>query len=154
MNLKTIGSALAIVLLATILCSAVAVLADPGEEILFLGTITDGPHALPGAKWCMVTVDQVISGPYPNCTEVKVRLYISPPFPWGYFETTLSAGDRVEVFGKYSEECTVSLNGNADYYITKYLRPQVPAINTPGLLVLVVMLAALIILGIQRREKR
>lgn len=159
MNLKTIGSALAIVLLVPILCPAFTVVADPGEAILFLGTITDGPQVLFGSKWCVVTVDEVISGPYPNCTQVKVILYTSPLFPWGYFEANLSVGDRVEVFGNYSynpaiDECTVSLNGNADYHIAKYLEPRVPAVTTPGLLALVVMLAALSILGIQRREKR
>jgi hypothetical protein len=157
MNLKMIGSALAITLLAAILSSSVTVVADPGDDIVFLGTITDDPHVLPGAHWCVVTVDEVISGPHPNCTGVKVILYISPP--WGYFEDNLSVGDRVEVFGDYSynpakDECTVSLNGNYDYHITKYREPRVPALTTPGLLALVVLLAALASVGIQRREKR
>jgi hypothetical protein len=71
-------------------------------------------------------IDEVISGPHPNCTLVKVIRYTSPPFPWGYFEANLSVGDRVEVLGNYRynsaiDECSVSLNGNADYHIAKYI---------------------------------
>ncbi|MGC9444218.1 MAG: hypothetical protein ACP5E9_04720 [Candidatus Methanospirareceae archaeon] len=150
MNLKTIGSALAIAVLAAILCPAITVLADPGEEIVFLGTITKDPQVLPGSKWCVVTVDEVISGPHPNCTGVTVRMIIYPP--WGYFEDDLSVGDRVEVFGNYRDDCTVILNGNEEYYITKYRVAHVPALTTPGLLALVVLLAALTVVGIRRRE--
>jgi hypothetical protein len=152
MKMKTIGSALAIALIAAILCPSVTVVADPDEEIVFLGTITDGPHQLIGSKWCVVTVDEVISGPHPNCTGVTVRMYISPP--WGYFEANLSVGDRVEVFGNYSDDCTVTLNGNIDYYITKYLRPRVPTLTTWGLLALIVLLAVLASVGIPQRKER
>jgi hypothetical protein len=159
MKMKTIERALAIALIAAILCPSVTVVADPGEEIVFLGTITDGPHQLIGSKWCVVAVDEVISGPYPNCTLVKVIRYTSPPFPWGYFEANLSVGDRVEVLGNYRynsaiDECSVSLNGNADYHIANYLGPRVPALTPPGLLALVVLLAALTVAGIRRRENR
>jgi hypothetical protein len=152
MKMKTIERALAIALIAAILCPSVTVVADPGEEIVFLGTINDGPHVHLGSKWCVVTVDEVISGPHPNCTEVTVRMYIYPPL--GYFEDNLSVGDRVEVFGNYSDDCTVLLNGNADYHIANYLGPRVPALTPPGLLALVVLLAALTVAGIRRRENR
>jgi len=49
MNLKSLGSALVIALLAASLCPSVTVVADPNEDIVFLGTVTDGPHVLPGA---------------------------------------------------------------------------------------------------------
>ena len=95
------------------------ILALPGaasaQEIRFTGTVTGkNPPGHTGALWWNVTAVELISGPQTSCDTLEVKLIIVPPM--GNYESDIAIGDRVEVYGNYTSNCTVSLN-NESYYI-------------------------------------
>ena len=92
---------------------------DHGDEVKFRGIVTGlGPYVI-GAKEWYVSVDKWISGSLP-CDEIDVLIGIYPPM--GSYDSDISKGDSVEVYGKVDPwgggKCTVGLNGES-YYIKK-----------------------------------
>jgi hypothetical protein len=66
-----------------------------------------------------VSVDEVISGSTP-CNWLNVTIYAT--FPAGSMDKNITAGDKVEVYGNYSDDpegCSVSLVGSENYYIAR-----------------------------------
>jgi hypothetical protein len=148
-KVKAIGIALA--LLLTILLPTLAA-GNPDENIHCTGTVCDTWVRM-GARGWEVAVEEVISGPAP-CSEITVVLHISPPFPWGQFDENIVIGDRVDVYGRYNHsECTVYLNGDAEYHILK-IPKQVPALTPLGLGAVVCVLASIAMSEIVRRKRR
>jgi PKD repeat protein len=81
----------------------------------------------PGAaSYWAVDVDQVISGPRPCSYSLPVITYQATSDVWGYVDPNISAGDKVEVFGKYEAgvECAVRLEGSTSYYIKRVEQPK------------------------------
>jgi hypothetical protein len=148
-KVKAIGIALA--LLLTILLPGLAA-GGPDENIHCIGTVRD-TWVRPGARGWEVAVDEVISGPAP-CSEITVVLHISPPFPWGQFDENLIIGDHVDVYGRYNHsQCTVYLNGDAEYHILKIPKPV--SIFTPlGLGAVVCVLVSVAMSKTVRRKRR
>jgi hypothetical protein len=97
------------------------------DEIKFVGTIANFSNiAAPGAgpRWT-VKVDEVLSGPKP-CNDLLPVTTFQAIYPsvWGTAAPDIRSGDRVEVFGAYSENkaadtCGVTLYGSKNYYIKK-----------------------------------
>jgi len=100
------------------------VLGKPSEEkneIKLIGTVIGKNPPVIGAAWWNVTVDEVISGPQPCNDNITIRWICYPPY--GYTDPNITEGDKVEVYGKYyqdQDECYISLNGRADYYIKRW----------------------------------
>jgi len=95
------------------------------SNITFIGTAIEYFEAsMPGAPWGWnVSVDEVISGPVPCSDWLNVTLQTVEP-PVGSMDSNITAGDKVEVYGYYSDDpegCSVSLVGSADYYIVRIL---------------------------------
>ena len=148
-----IGVAVAVAMLVTIILVPSVTLANDGD-IRFTGTVTDRyQESVLGARWWHVTVEEVISGPTP-CPELAVRLITAPPFPWGYFDDDIAIGDTVDVYGSYnSTDCSVSLNGNGAYHITK-IPVQAPTLAPLGIAALVVLLTLLTTSTLIKRKQR
>jgi len=94
------------------------------SDITFIGTAIESFNAsMPGAPYGWnVSVDEVISGPAPCSDWLNVTIYAT--FPAGSMDQNITAGDKVEVYGNYSdgpEGCSVSLVGSEDYYIVRIL---------------------------------
>jgi hypothetical protein len=95
------------------------------DEIKFIGTVSGfGNIAAPGGgpRWD-VKVDRLISGPKP-CNNLLTVTTFQAIYPsvWGRVDPNIQSGDRVEVFGAYSENdaadtCGVTLYGSTSYYI-------------------------------------
>ncbi len=90
------------------------------SNITFIGTAIEYFEAsMPGAQYGWnVSVDEVISGST-SCNWLNVTLQSVAP-PVGSMDSNITAGDKVEVYGNYSEDsegCSVSLVGSEDYYI-------------------------------------
>jgi len=149
---KVLVVAVAFVMLVALLSPAVT--HANGGNIMFSGTVTDRyQEGVLGARWWNVTVGEVISGPTP-CPELAVRLISSPPLPWGYFDEDIAIGDTVDVYGSYnSTDCSVSLNGNVEYYITK-IPVQAPTLAPLGIAALMGLLTLLTTSTIIRRKQR
>jgi nitrous oxidase accessory protein len=110
---KVIGVAAVVAILLMLILALSG--ADSAQEIRFTGTVTDkNPPGQIGSLWWDVTADEIISGPEISCDTLRVRVVISPP--WGDFDSDIAVGDRVDVYGNYTSNCTVSLNGES-YYI-------------------------------------
>ena len=69
-----------------------------------------------------VSVDEVLSGSTP-CNWLNVTIQtVAPPF--GSMDSNITAGDKVKVYGNYSDDpegCSVSLVGSEDYHIVRIL---------------------------------
>jgi parallel beta-helix repeat protein len=114
---KVIGVAAAVAILLMLILALSG--AASAQEIQFTGTVTDkNPSGQIGALWWNVMVEEIISGPQTFCDNLKIELISSPPM--GDFDSDIAVGDRVEVYGNYTSNCTVSLNGES-YYIVFFL---------------------------------
>ncbi|MGC9445108.1 MAG: right-handed parallel beta-helix repeat-containing protein [Candidatus Methanospirareceae archaeon] len=110
---KVIGVAAALAILIMLILALSG--ASSAQEIRFTGTVTGkNPPGQMGALWWNVTAVELISGPQTSCDTLKVEVIIYPPM--GHIESGITIGDRVEVCGNYTSDCTVSLN-NESYYI-------------------------------------
>jgi len=95
------------------------------SDITFIGTAIEyfedsGVGAMYGWN---VRVDEMISGHAPCGDWLNVTLQTVAP-PVGYMDPNITAGDKVEVYGNYSDDpegCSVSLIGSEDYYIVRIL---------------------------------
>jgi nitrous oxidase accessory protein len=88
---------------------------DSAQEIRFKGSVADkNPPGELEALWWNVTVEEIISGPQTSCDTLRVELIVAPPM--GYYESDIAVGYLVEVYGNFTSNCTVSLNGKS-YYI-------------------------------------
>jgi hypothetical protein len=141
-----VAAAVAILLMLTLALSS----ANLTQEIRFMGTVTDkNPPGQFGSLWWNVTLEELISGPQTSCDTLRVRLVISPP--WGYYDSDIAVGDRVDVYGNHTSDCTVSLNGES-YYIKK-ITPAAPALTPTGLIALVGLLSAIAAAVIVRKRR-
>jgi hypothetical protein len=150
-KVKAIG--IALVLLLTILLPTLAA-GGPDENIHCTGTVRD-TWTHPGARGWEVAVEEVISGPVP-CSEITVTWRSTNPVtsPWGQFDENIVIGDRVDVYGRYNHsECTVFLNGDAEYHILKIPKPA-PALTPLGLGALVGVLASVAMSTLIRRKRK
>jgi type 1 fimbria pilin len=133
---KVLVVAVALAMLVTIILSPSVTLAN-GGDIRFTGTVTDA-GLRPGYGWWNVTVEKVIGGPQP-CRDVIMVYYMSF-IPVGYIDHNITIGDTVDVYGSYnSTDCSVSLNGNVSYHITK-IPVQAPTLAPLGIAALVGLL--------------
>ena len=94
------------------------------SDIKFIGTAVEYFGAsMPGAPYGWnVSVDEVIRGST-SCTWLNVTLQSVAP-PVGAMDQNITAGDKVEVYGKYYDDPeghSVSLIGSDDYYIIRIL---------------------------------
>ena len=96
------------------------------STIRFTGTVTDKNPPLPGSVWWNVSVETISSGPQTACDTLRVRLVIAHPM--GHYDSDIAVGDRVEVYGNYTGDCTVSLNG-LNYSIKRIIYPSIPGIH-------------------------
>ncbi len=90
-------------------------------EIKLTGTAQSFQQLI-GGSWWIVRVDRVISGPQPCSEELKVITWTSaaPPVLWGNADPEIKPNDRVQVYGRYTEEageCSVTLMGSEQYFI-------------------------------------
>ena len=108
-RLKVIGVAAAVAILLMLILALSG--ADSAQEIRFKGTVTAKNPPEPGSLWWNVTVEELISGSQTSCDTLMVRLVIAPPF--GYYDSDIAVGDRVDVYGNYTSDCAVSLNGES-----------------------------------------
>ena len=97
------------------------------SEIRFTGTVTGmSPPEQVGVLWWNVSVETISSGPHTSCDTLTVEVILSPPV--GDYDSAIGIGDRVEVYGNYTADCTVSLNG-LNYSITRPKYPSIPGIH-------------------------
>ena len=96
------------------------------STIRFTGTVTGTSPPLPGSVWWDVSVDAISSGPQISCDTLRVSMVIVPPV--GHYDSDIGIGDRVEVYGDYMADCTVSLNG-LNYSIKRPKYPSIPGIH-------------------------
>ena len=88
----------------------------PTFRATFQGVVTRIESCI-GASHCYVRIDEWISEPpLCECDEISVSMIISPSM--GFWDRSISKGDRVEVYGELNPPCTVNLNGER-YYIKK-----------------------------------
>ena len=159
---KLIGVAAAVaILLMLILAPSTA---NFNEEIRFTGTVTDkNPADQVGGVWWNVTVEEIISGVQPPCDILRVEFYIIPPGPIepgiaqtessiAQIESGIDIGDRVEVYGRYTTKCKVSLNDDGSYYIKK-IAPEASTLSPIGLIALVCLLSAIAAVTIVRKRR-
>lgn len=90
-------------------------------EIRWIGT-TESFQELIGARWWSVRVEKIISGPQPCAARLRVITWTSaaPPVLWGWADSEITPGDRVQIYGRYLTEannCFVTLMGSARYYM-------------------------------------
>ena len=122
-NIISVAAAVAMLLLVMLASFGAA----SAEEIRFTGIVTGkNPPEQVGALWWNVTVEELIEGPQTTCDTLKVELILSPPV--GSYESDIGVGARVEVWGNYTSDCTVSLNG-VNYTIKRIVYPSIPGIH-------------------------
>jgi hypothetical protein len=87
---------------------------------------------LGGGTYWTIKVDHVISGPRP-CSRVINVVTFAPisPIPWGLSDPRIKPGNKVQVFGTYHTEetlspgkCEISLFGSKKYFIKRQIRPK------------------------------
>jgi len=100
---------------------------EQATEILLRGTAVEYYSSnMAGAPiYWIVHVDEVISGPELQSTDVKIIVAQAILAEWGYADPAITVGDSVEVYGAYSDdnECIVTLKTpwqtENPYYIIK-----------------------------------
>ncbi len=111
----------------SLLCLGTMPLAAQLTEIKFIGT-AQSFHQLIGGSWWVVRVEQVVFGPQPCTTELRVITWTSgtPPLIWGYVDPEIKPNDRVQVYGRYLTDphkesgCYVTLEWSGLYGSSLY----------------------------------